>query len=237
MAHDLPILAFQSPDDDTWTLHQDFVMDGPGCSARVPAGYSRFNGASIPRIAWTAIGRNLSPRFVRASLVHDYLYDTPEARDAPHWNGMARTQMAIDDLFRDLLLMDGVAPWKARAMHFAVRSVGAWYFTRASAPQPRRVREPPDEVQMGRVVVASKRGTSRAWHEARAERKNVHDYDQVDDVAVRALNRAALPGVEEIPLFEEGLTYRDVDERLAQVDMVDWEAALKVLEAASDSPD
>jgi len=85
----------------------DFIMDES--IIKIPKGF-KFDGASIPRFLWIFIGHPFSPRFIEASLVHDYLcikgYDRKSA----------------DRKFKELLKRAGVSSWKATAMYNAVRA-------------------------------------------------------------------------------------------------------------------
>lgn len=75
----------------------------------IPEGYE-FDGASIPRVFWTIIGPPFSPRFMEASLVHDYLCNIKYDREA------------ADKKFKHLLRKAGVSSWRASAMYSAVRA-------------------------------------------------------------------------------------------------------------------
>lgn len=73
----------------------------------------RFDGASVPRIAWW-IGHPMTPRFQRAALIHDIFY------------GFRVNRRQADWLFNDLLQEDGVNEIRANVMCAAVR-VGGWF--------------------------------------------------------------------------------------------------------------
>jgi hypothetical protein len=83
-----------------------------GMSIAVPAGFE-FDGASIPPLAWPIIGSPFDPRFVRAALLHDWIYSS---------HLMPRKE--ADIAFRDILLADGVGDWRAELMYRAVRLAG-----------------------------------------------------------------------------------------------------------------
>lgn len=76
----------------------------------------RWNGASIPKALWTAVGSPFQPDFMAPSLVHDYLYK----------NGylLGYSREAADSLFKKLLLSNGVNPKKAELMYLAVKAAG-----------------------------------------------------------------------------------------------------------------
>ena len=61
--------------DDCKILLKDFIWNDPILGEiRVPAGFI-FDGASIPKVAWTGLGLYpFSSEVVKAGLVHDFLY-------------------------------------------------------------------------------------------------------------------------------------------------------------------
>ena len=83
-----------------------------GVTIHVPK-FFQYDGASIPAVAWQIIGTPFNPRFMIASVFHDWLYHTHQVPRA-----------AADKLHYDLLMEDGVARWKASAMNYAVRQLG-----------------------------------------------------------------------------------------------------------------
>ncbi len=99
--------------DNQWNLNEPFEYINPPIEIIVPAGFTT-DGASIPRIVWTIIGSPWSGRYARASVVHDYLYQT-----------MQFTRYQTDLIFYQAMGILGVPRWKRSLMHFSVRSV-AW---------------------------------------------------------------------------------------------------------------
>jgi hypothetical protein len=96
----------------------------------IPAGF-RFDGASIPRAAWSALGYTpFHPRVIRAACIHDDDYQRKQ--------GLRRI---ADDRFRANLLADGVNSEAANAMFFAVRACGTsvWMDAEDIAERDRRV--------------------------------------------------------------------------------------------------
>ena len=86
-------------------------------SMEVPVGFE-WNGASIPRAAWTALGITpFDPRVMRASCVHDWFYTLQ--------NGSRR---AADELFRKMLIEDGISEPDSYVMYLAVRQFGTAYW-------------------------------------------------------------------------------------------------------------
>lgn len=76
----------------------------------IPAKY-KWDGASIPRVFWTLVGSPYSPKFMRASLVHDFLYYRTDV-----------SAKCNDKVFYSVLREDGVSTIKAKIMYYAVRS-------------------------------------------------------------------------------------------------------------------
>jgi hypothetical protein len=82
------------------------------------SGGFRTDGASIPRMLWALLGSPFDPRLVEAATYHDAAYRV----------GMHRGD--ADELFRLLLLANGVTPARARLLWFGVRVFGWRYWRR-----------------------------------------------------------------------------------------------------------
>jgi len=78
------------------------------------------DGASIPRILWTAVGPRYAPRTFPAAVVHDALY---AAR--------LTDRATADRVFLEILREMGVNRVKRSAYHFAVRACGGFLWRRA----------------------------------------------------------------------------------------------------------
>lgn len=116
---------------DIWLLveeyHLDVLHNERVYCFEIPKDFE-FDLASVPRILWSLIGSfELS---LVAPLIHDYLYRYQGS--AVHHHIMDRggrrgkylsglTRKDADDIFLDLMLREGVKPWKAKAAHRAVR--------------------------------------------------------------------------------------------------------------------
>lgn len=73
-----------------------------------------WDGASIPRAVWSTLGYSpFHPAVMRASCVHDHLYTVRTG-----------TRRAADELFREILIEDGVQEHVAAMMFAAVRQFG-----------------------------------------------------------------------------------------------------------------
>jgi hypothetical protein len=79
--------------------------------------FFQFDGASIPSAAWQVIGTPFTPRFMTASVFHDWLYHTHQL-----------VKDDVDDLFYKLLLADKVNKAKAWIMREAVENFGGSYW-------------------------------------------------------------------------------------------------------------
>lgn len=82
----------------------------------IPEGFE-WDGASIPRLFWSVVGSPYSPKFITASLVHDYLIHID-------WDGASR-----DQTFYQILLGSGVSysksylMWKSVVYYRKVKSL------------------------------------------------------------------------------------------------------------------
>lgn len=91
----------------------ELVEPLPYPGGEAPAGF-QFDGASFPRVTWTIIGYTpLHPKVARAGAVHDHLYRVRTG-----------TRRAADELFRAILIEDGVPEDDADMMFAAVRQFG-----------------------------------------------------------------------------------------------------------------
>jgi len=75
-----------------------------------------FDGASIPRILWTTTGHPYQPDYLRAGLVHDYLY---------RFNPAKIGRKTSDKIFKGILRIDGVGRYQAWKMYQGLR-IGGW---------------------------------------------------------------------------------------------------------------
>jgi len=95
---------------DIWTAPNGFLTDG----------------ASVPWLAWWLTYTPHDPRVAEAAAIHDaaYVYQP-------------RTRAEADRVFRELLLRNDAAPWKAALMFWAVRLFGwlAWWRKSATGLQ------------------------------------------------------------------------------------------------------
>lgn len=80
----------------------------------VPPGFAS-DGASVPRFFWRVVFPPGDNRALRAAFLHDWIYRThPEG-----W-----TRAAADDLFRKVLIEDGVSRNSAGMAYWGVRLFG-----------------------------------------------------------------------------------------------------------------
>ena len=80
----------------------------------VPAGFSS-DGASVPRFFWRIVFPPGEPGALRAAFLHDFIYRT-------HPEGWSRA--AADELFRKLLIEDGISRTSASLAYWGVRLFG-----------------------------------------------------------------------------------------------------------------
>jgi hypothetical protein len=100
-------------------------IDGHNVMIVVPPGFI-WDGASIPRWAWSLIGSPFTGEYQQASLVHDALYDLKSYWTDGQW--AKPTRKFADNLFRTMMIDDGVEEDKAILMWKVVRLTGkyAW---------------------------------------------------------------------------------------------------------------
>lgn len=95
------------------------TVDWNGKRVTVPYGF-RSDGASVPRFFWRWVFPPGDTRALRAAFVHDWIYRThPEG-----W-----TKAEADQLFRELLIKDGMPERYARRAYWGVRLFGgdSWH--------------------------------------------------------------------------------------------------------------
>ena len=80
----------------------------------VPAGFES-DGASVPRFFWRIVFPPGDQKALRAAFLHDYIYRT-------HPAGWSRA--AADELFRRVLIEDGVSRNSAALAYYGVRLFG-----------------------------------------------------------------------------------------------------------------
>lgn len=103
------------PNLGKYRLNSAVIIDG----ILIEKGFE-WDGASIPRILWTSVGSPFQPKFMAASMVHDKLYEMGKA------SGYTKKQS--DELFKKILINEGVRETKAHLMYLAVRAAGRGEF-------------------------------------------------------------------------------------------------------------
>ena len=107
------------------TLSTIFVtlrhQDGITHWVEIPAGY-RFDGASIPQLAWSVIGGPFDPQFALAAAVHDW--------HCEHTADCYEARVIGDAVFFLLLKRAGVPKWKRTLMFLGVRLNSWWRYGR-----------------------------------------------------------------------------------------------------------
>lgn len=101
------------PERGTYRVLNAVQLGAKGVAAlMVPKGFET-DGASIPRFAWITTGTPFDPRHLRAAVLHDFNYQCGKMK-----------RVAADKLFRRMLLEDGVHPYQAGKMYWALRVFG-----------------------------------------------------------------------------------------------------------------
>jgi Protein of unknown function (DUF1353) len=119
------------PDRRRWQLLEDYVFEDlvRGCVLTVPAGFE-YNGASVPRILWVALGPH--ELGLTSTLLHDWLYGCGGRPAAFLIDPLREYSRAdADQVLRDLMLEEGVSSWRRRIAYAAVRAFGAARWRRA----------------------------------------------------------------------------------------------------------
>jgi hypothetical protein len=118
-APEQPALRPHASELDCWVTQEavsyfsDLLPEG---KAEVPKGFLT-DGASIPKGFWWLTGPPNLPRYQRATLLHDYLY-----------RNTIGTQKNADDLFLELLKLNGVSRFKRGVMWAGLRAFGWLYW-------------------------------------------------------------------------------------------------------------
>lgn len=139
MTYTAPVVTILN--DHEFELVQPFAFqweDSEGVfQITIPKGYP-FDGASVPRACWSLTGLLPTGVHMGAAAVHDWLYQRRGylnrgellEQQGDQWVPVVDvwTRQMCDDLFLRIMQAGGVTPWKAKAMHWAVRVFGgrAW---------------------------------------------------------------------------------------------------------------
>lgn len=78
----------------------------------VPRGFTS-NGCSVPRFLWSLLSPAIDNTTIKASCVHDYLYQ----------KGIC-TRLEADEFYKAQLLKNGFPNWKANLVYVGVRAGG-----------------------------------------------------------------------------------------------------------------
>jgi len=120
----LPAPAIQPVNETLYRVYARYELPGAGGWALIIQPGFTFDGASIPRFFWRVIGHPFTGLTVPAALVHDALYATHRL-----------PKHVADVLFRNLLIQNGVPPWRAKTMYQAVDRFGGKAYNRPTASQ------------------------------------------------------------------------------------------------------
>ena len=93
----------------------------------IHAGY-KFDGASIPRFAWSIIGAPFEPDYCLAACVHDWICEHS------HEAGDYQARVIGDAVFFALLKRAGVSRTRRVLMYMAVRLNSWWFHSKGDRP-------------------------------------------------------------------------------------------------------
>lgn len=119
--HKLHLQPITKPDSnklpEAYEVVEDLSRKVGGVTVQVPK-FFQYDGSSIPTAAWPLIGTPFNPRFMAASVFHDWLYHTHQV-----------ARKTADQILHDILIEDGVGETKAWIMLTAVENFGKAYWT------------------------------------------------------------------------------------------------------------
>lgn len=112
-----PVYVTYSPSKKLWVMVDDYRVDYAGLSFVIPAEFN-FDLASVPRWLWPIISSfELS---IVAPLIHDYFYRY-NGKPVYHLPVRKVTRAQADEIFHDMMILEGIPRWKAEAAYRAVR--------------------------------------------------------------------------------------------------------------------
>lgn len=117
-----PVIEPVQGSESLYVVMSDFSLTlDDGSTLWIRAGF-RFNGGSIPRVAWPVVGHPFSGKCLVAYLAHDALYGT-------HYTSRDYADEALSQLLRRY----NVAALRRGAIWSAVRLFGGWAWGEANA--------------------------------------------------------------------------------------------------------
>lgn len=141
----LPINGQWSDDEDTFILDTPFVYDDPeeGLLITIPAQFETdYNSVPQAFESWFP-----ATQYLRAGLVHDYLYHAPRGPYGANGAILDLTREQCDSVHRRILHLEGCRWSKRQAIWLALRAGGwvAWNRHRAADGKAAPVTENPAE--------------------------------------------------------------------------------------------
>ncbi|MBN1351709.1 DUF1353 domain-containing protein [candidate division KSB1 bacterium] len=121
-----PVKVTYITEEDEWELVERYSVQVSGYDFDIPEGF-RFDLASIPRVVWWLIAPfELS---LVAPLVHDFMYEyegqvPSESVEPDH----IFERKEADDIFRELMKLEGVPEWRVILAYNATRWFGGLYW-------------------------------------------------------------------------------------------------------------
>lgn len=118
----IPVVSYLSP--RLARLEEDFSFDLPAGRVTIPAGYT-WDGATVPRIAWSIVGLTPFGAHDAASLKHDWLYGFEgQIPDYPH----RLRRKFVDNMFFEDLEQLGFGGIELAVIKRFVRIGGYWFW-------------------------------------------------------------------------------------------------------------
>ena len=113
-----PLYVTYIPWRKTWRMVADYQCDYAGMTFHIPIDFE-FDLSSVPRWLWPVVSSfELS---IVAPLIHDYFYRY-NGQAVHHTPNKAVTRLQADQIFHDMMIMEGVPKWKANGAYRAVRT-------------------------------------------------------------------------------------------------------------------
>ncbi len=118
----MSLVSMPDENGEVTLMEEVSVTIHPRWTEVIPKGF-KFDGASIPRFAWSVVGHPFSGKLVRGAMVHDWLYRT----------GSSGHRAIADAVFLHLLKEDKVAVWRRWVIYLSVRFFGRYSYREKSS--------------------------------------------------------------------------------------------------------
>ena len=98
------------PEEGKYQLITSVIIEG----IHIPELF-KWDGASIPKVLWSVLISPFDPKVMAPSMVHDYLYGTPN---------VGYTRKECDEIFKKLLIANGLDEESAESLYTGCRMGG-----------------------------------------------------------------------------------------------------------------